>query len=47
LKDEVRKTIDTLGKPYGNEYLAGPANILTPEIPLENLRALFEACHEQ
>jgi len=47
LKDEVRKTIDTLGKPYGNAYLAGPANILTPEIPLENLRALFEACHEQ
>jgi uroporphyrinogen decarboxylase len=47
LRDEVRRTIDTLGKPFGNAYLAGPANAVTPEIPIENLRALFEACREQ
>ena len=45
LKDEVRRTIDTLGAPFGGAYLVGPANVMTPEIPIENLRALFEACH--
>ncbi|MBN1343592.1 MAG: hypothetical protein JXQ73_12970 [Phycisphaerae bacterium] len=47
LKDEVRRTIDTLGSPFGGAYLVGPANVMTPEIPIENLRALFEACHNQ
>ncbi len=47
LKDEVRRTIDTLGTPFGGAYLASPANVMTPEIPIENLRALFEACHDQ
>lgn len=45
IRDAVRRTIDQLGRPFGNALVVGPANILTPEAPLENLRALFEACH--
>ena len=45
VKDEVRRTIDTLAKPFGNALIAAPANVLPPDIPLENLQALFEACH--
>ncbi len=47
IKDEVRRMIDTLGKPFGNSFIVGPANVLTPEIPLDNIQALFEACHNQ
>jgi uroporphyrinogen decarboxylase len=47
VRDEVRRTIDTLGAPFGNALVLSPANVMTPEIPLENLRALFEACHGQ
>lgn len=47
IKDAVRRTMDTLGRPFGNALVVGPANILTPEAPLENLRALFEVCHEE
>jgi uroporphyrinogen decarboxylase len=47
IKDEVRRTIDTLGTPHGNAYLIAPSNVLTPEIPLANLRALFEAAHSR
>jgi hypothetical protein len=46
VRDSVRWTIDTLGKSCGNAYLVGPANVLTPEIPLPNIEALFRACHE-
>lgn len=42
----VRKVIDQLGRPFGNSFLVAPANTLTPEIPLANLQALFEASHE-
>jgi uroporphyrinogen-III decarboxylase len=45
IREEVRRTIETLGAPFGNALIVAPANIMTPEIPLENLRALFEACH--
>ena len=45
IRDEVRRTIDTLGAPFGNALIVAAANVMTPEIPLENLRALFEACH--
>lgn len=45
-KDEVRRLIDTLGTPFGNAYMIGPANVLTPEVPLENIIAMCEACHE-
>lgn len=45
IKSEVRRAIDTLGKPFGNGFLVGPSNVLTPEAPIENLRALVAACY--
>jgi hypothetical protein len=30
----------------GGSLLVGPANVLTPEVPIENLQALFAVCHE-
>lgn len=47
VKDEVRRAIDTLGGAFKNAYIVAPSNVLTPEIPLENIQALFEACHNQ
>ncbi|MCX5757779.1 MAG: hypothetical protein NTU83_04605 [Candidatus Hydrogenedentes bacterium] len=47
IKDEVHRIIDTLGRPFGGSLLLGPANVMTPETPLDNLRALFEASHDQ
>ena len=47
IRDVVRKTIDTLGRPFANAYVVAAANVMTPEIPFENLEALFNACHEQ
>ena len=46
VRDEVRRMIDTVGKPFGNAYMIGPANVLTPEVPLENIVALCEACRQ-
>ena len=45
VRDEVRRLVDLLGRPYGGGFVVAPANVLTPEIPLENLEALFEAAH--
>jgi len=45
VRDHVHRTIDILGQAFGNAYLVGPSNTLPPEIPIENLQALFEACH--
>ena len=36
---------DLLGLRFGGGYLVSPANVLTPEIPLANLEALFQAAH--
>ena len=36
---------DLLGRPSHGGYLVNPANVLTSEIPFENLVALFEAAH--
>ncbi len=47
IKDNIRGLVDTLGRPFGNGFVLSPANSLPPETPIENLRALFEACHEQ
>jgi uroporphyrinogen decarboxylase len=47
VRDEVRDLIDLLGAPFGNAYVLAPANSLMPEIPVENLVALFAACHGQ
>ena len=47
VKDEVRRAIDTLGRPYGNAYLVSMANLMMPTVPFENIQTLFEACHAQ
>ena len=47
VKEHVDRTIEMLGQRSGNAYIAAPANILLPDVPLENLEALFEACHNQ
>jgi len=47
VKDMVRRTIDTLGRPYGNSYILAAANAILPSVPLENLQAMVQACHEQ
>ena len=44
--DEVLRIIEILGKPFGNALLIGPANVITPDAPLENLAALFAAAHQ-
>jgi uroporphyrinogen decarboxylase len=46
VRDEIRAAIDLLGSAFDNAYLVGPSNVMTPEIPLENIVAMFEACHE-
>ena len=45
VRDEVRRALDRLGHPYGGGFIVSPANVLTPDIPLENLAALCEAAH--
>jgi uroporphyrinogen decarboxylase len=45
VKDHVRWAIDTLGSRFGNAYLVSASNMMPPDIPLENLAALFEAAH--
>lgn len=47
VRDHVHRTIDTLGRAFGNAYLVAPSNTLPPDVPIENLVALFEACHSQ
>jgi uroporphyrinogen decarboxylase len=46
VKDAIRRSIDILGKPFGNGLILAPTNTITPDVPFENLRAMFEACHE-
>lgn len=41
--DGVRRTIDRLARPFGNALILGPANVMTPETPLANIRAMCEA----
>lgn len=43
----VRRTIDTLGRPYGNSYIVAAANAILPSVPFENLEAMVQVCHEQ
>jgi uroporphyrinogen decarboxylase len=45
VKDAIRRTIDVLGKPFGNALIVGPANMVPPDVPLANLRAMCEATH--
>jgi uroporphyrinogen decarboxylase len=46
IRAEIRRLIGTLGAPFGNSYIPAPANALGPDIPFENLVAMFEACHD-
>lgn len=46
VRDTIRRTKDVLGKPFGNSLILAPTNVITPDVPLENLQAMFEACHE-
>ena len=46
VKDMVRRTIDTLARPFGGSLIVSPDNVLTPDLPLSNIRAMVEACHE-
>ena len=46
VKDAIRRSIEVLGKPFGNALILAPTNTITPDVPFENLRAMFEACHE-
>ena len=46
VKDMVHRTIDTLGRPYGNGYVVAAANAILPSVPLENLAAMIQACHD-
>ena len=43
----TRWTIDAVGSRSNNAYIVSPSNMMPPEIPLENLEALFEAAHDQ
>jgi len=45
VRAEVLRAIDLLGAPYGNAYIPCLANVMMPEVPLDNIVALFEACH--
>ena len=46
VRDEVRRIMDLLGHRFSGGYLVSPANVLTPEIPFDNLEAMFEAARE-
>jgi len=46
VKDGIRRVRDTLAKPFRNRMLLCPANVMTPEIPPANLRAMFEASRD-
>jgi uroporphyrinogen decarboxylase len=47
VKDMVRRTVDILGRPFGNAYIISAANAILPSVPLENLQAMIQTCHEQ
>lgn len=47
VRDMVRRTIDTLARPFGGGLIVAPDNVLTPDLPLANIRAMIEACHER
>lgn len=47
VKDAIRRARDTLGRPFGDGLILAPTNTIVPETPVENLRAMFEACHEE
>lgn len=46
IKDAVRRSVDTLARRFGNGLILAPTNVITPDTSIENLRAMFEVCHE-
>ena len=46
VKSHVRELVRCLARPFGYGMILGPANAVTPDIAIGNLRAMFEACHE-
>jgi len=46
VRAQVTRAIDVLGAPFGNAYLLAPSNSITPDVPFENLVAMFEAAHQ-
>ncbi len=46
IREAIRRSLDILARPYGNSMIIAPTNTITPDVPFENLRAMFEACHE-
>jgi uroporphyrinogen decarboxylase len=46
VRDAILRARDVLGRPFGNGLILAPTNVIGPEVPLENLRAMMEACRE-
>jgi uroporphyrinogen decarboxylase len=46
VRDEVHRMMEMMGGRFGNAYIPAPSNSLLPDVPLANLEALFEACHD-
>jgi uroporphyrinogen decarboxylase len=44
VRNEVKLRMETIGK--GGGYLIGPSHVIEPEVPWENLLALFDAIEE-
>jgi uroporphyrinogen decarboxylase len=46
--DDVRQRVRDLIAAYGQEggLIIAPTHVLEPEVPVENIDALFEACRE-
>jgi len=47
VREMVARTIDTLGRPFGNAYIVAASNVIPPSAPFENLEAFFQAAHAQ
>jgi uroporphyrinogen decarboxylase len=45
IRDHIGRCRDVLARPFGNGLILAPTNTITPDVPFENLRAMFEACH--
>jgi hypothetical protein len=45
IRDHINRCRDVLARPFGNGLILAPTNTITPDVPFENLRAMFEACH--
>jgi uroporphyrinogen decarboxylase len=46
VKDGIRRLVARLARPFGNRLLLCPANVMTPEVPPANLRAMFEGSRD-